>query len=203
MNVNHYNENRGIASPLIDHNDILCGFWMCGNNYRNAAPLYGAYPPCYLKRMKLLFSDEFERGWILHLFSGSIQPEDGTQEMCLDINREYGNQFADRVRSGQHVVGNAESAGSLFLPNFFDLILADPPYDDNHVKYGTEKANKKKVIKECAKIIKVGGYLVWLDTIMPIWAKADGWKLRGTIGLLQSTNHKVRVITILQKVPPR
>lgn len=73
-------------------------------------------------------------------------------------------------------------------------------YDDNHIKYGTEKVNKKKVIKGCARVLKVGGYLVWLDTIMPIWAKADGWKLRGTIGLLQSTNHKVRVITILQKI---
>ena len=193
MDVDHYNENREIASPLIDHNDILCGFWMCGNDYHNISPLYGAYPPCYLKRMKLLFSDEFDTGWILHLFSGSIQPKEGAHEMCLDINREFGS-------GGQHVIGDAENVGSLFLPNYFDLVLADPPYDDNHVKYGTKKANKRKVIKECAKILKIGGYLVWLDTIMPIWAKSDGWKLRGTIGLLQSTNHKVRVITILQKI---
>jgi 16S rRNA G966 N2-methylase RsmD len=81
-----------------------------------------------------------------------------------------------------------------------DLILADPPYNQNHLKYGTAPVHKIKVIKACAKILKIGGFLVWLDTIQPIWSKADGWKLRGTIGFLQSTNHAVRVISMLEKI---
>ena len=189
MDASYYNENRGIASPLLNHNDILCGFWMCGNNYKNKSPLYGAYPPCYLKRMKLLFVDEFARGNILHLFSGSVNVDADPRELTLDINPE----------NHPMIVANAEEVDKYFNGDV-DLILADPPYDDNHIKYGTEKVNKKKVIKGCVKCLKIGGFLVWLDTIMPIWAKADGWKLRGTIGLLQSTNHKVRVITILEKV---
>jgi hypothetical protein len=188
MDVEHYNKNRGIASPLIEHGDIVCGFWMCGNNYHNKSPLYGAYPPCYLPRMKLLFPEEFKHN-VLHLFSGSINVDNEPNVLTLDINPDFHPMIVDNaVNVGQHFNGDV------------DLILADPPYDNNHLKYGTEKVNKKKVISASTKALRTGGFLVWLDTIMPIWSKADGWKLRGTIGLLQSTNHKVRVATILEKV---
>lgn len=188
MNVNNYNLCRGIASPLVEHGDIVLGFWMCGNDYHNKSTLYGAYPPCYLPRMKLLFPDEFKKN-VLHLFSGSIDVTDVPNALSLDINPDLHPM----------IVGNAEEVDTYFHGDV-DLILADPPYDNNHLKYGTEKVNKKKVISACSKALRVGGFLVWLDTIMPIWKKADGWKLRGTIGLLQSTNHKVRVATILEKV---
>lgn len=194
MDTEHYNTNRGIFSPLVEHNGIVCGFWMVGNDYRNKARYYGAYPPGYLKRMKLLFPQEFEKGWTLHLFSGMVPC--GERELTFDIKPEL----------EPHYIGNAEEVDSYFLEHGhqvhlkFDLILADPPYGENHLKYGTKPVNKKKVIKSCAKILHDGGHLVWLDTIMPIWAKADGWKLKGTIGLLQSTNHQVRVITILEKL---
>jgi len=83
----------------------------------------------------------------------------------------------------------------------YDLILADPPYEQNHVKYGTQPVNKRKIIKMCAPLLVPGGCLVWLDTRIPMWSKADGWKLRGTIGLNQSTQHLTRTITIFEKVP--
>jgi hypothetical protein len=204
MDVAYYNANRGIASPLIEHGDIVCGFWMCGNDYHNKSPLYGAYPPCYLPRMKLLFPEEFEKGKILHLFSGSINcdtPAVGNDVFRVDIKpHEILTADGHIMTTGPDIIGYEEEIDTMFDPGTFDLILADPPYDDNHLKYGTEKVNKKKVIKASTKALRVGGFLVWLDTIMPIWAKADGWKLRGTIGLLQSTNHKVRVISILEKV---
>lgn len=149
---------------------------------------FGAYPPSYLRKMRLLFHDEFATGKVLHLFSGKVVSE--TQnETTFDINPEL----------NPDVVGDAKDLSEYFAPEYFDLILADPPYDENHVRYGTLKMNKRKVVKQCAGIVRPGGYLVWLDTIQPIWAKVDGWKLRGTIGLNQSTNHKVRMLTILEK----
>lgn len=189
MDVNYFNVNRGIFSPLIEHNGCVIGVWMEGNNYRNKSRLYGAYPPSYLKRMRLLFHDDFKRGRVLHLFSGSIRPEPG--ETTFDINPDM----------HPDIVGDAECVNGYFVdPPLFSVIFADPPYDHNYVKYGTEPVNKKKVVKSCADILKPGGFLVWLDTIIPIWSKADGWRLRGTISIIQSTNHKVRVASILGRI---
>ena len=100
------------------------------------------------------------------------------------------------------VVGDAVELSSYFEPASFDLILADPPYKGNYEKYGVKPFSKKKVLSECAKILRPGGYLVWLDTIMPQWRKKDGWIYRGNIGLAQSTNHVYRAVLFLEKAHP-
>jgi hypothetical protein len=192
INVEHYNQNRGRFSPLIQtDNGMVSGFWMVGNDYRNPSGYYGAYPPGYLKRISLLFPDP---DVVLHLFSGKVEKGSwGTwpvKEVTCDCNASL---FPD-------VCVNARELHREFEPKTFDLIVGDPPYDENHVQYGTVKVNKSKVIKECSELLCIGGHLVWLDTIQPIWSKADGWKLVGVIGLLQSTNHKVRVISIFERV---
>lgn len=189
MNVENYNNCRGVFSPLIEHNGRICGMWLVGNNYRNSTGYFGAYPPSYLKRMAWLFPEENKSGRILHLFSGMIYTDEKERISTFDIKED--------TPATHH--GNAENVDLFFHEGEFDLILSDPPYDNNHVKYGTEKVNKKKTIKACSRILKPGGHLVWLDTIMPIWSKKDRWRLVGTIGFLQSTNHKVRIATILRK----
>jgi hypothetical protein len=188
IDIENYNRNRGIYSPLIEHNGIICGFWLCGQDYHNKSGYYGAYPPSYLKRMRLLFPLNPTEDVMMHLFSGKVETGIWNSEILVDSNPELKSTICK----------DAETISTLG-DRIFQLILADPPYNNNHKKYGTKKANKCKVIRECAKVLKVGGHLVWLDTIIPIWAKADGWKLRGTIGIAQSTNHLARVITILEK----
>ena len=32
LEVENYNKNRGIYSPLIMHGNMTCGFWMVGND---------------------------------------------------------------------------------------------------------------------------------------------------------------------------
>lgn len=191
IDVKNYNDHRGIYSPLIEHNGIVCGYWLMGNDYRNPSKYYGAYPPSYLKRIKMLFPNEASNGRILHCFAGMVEVNDPAREIRFDIRTDI-DPLPD-------VVGNAANLSEYFPPGEFDLILADPPYGDNHAKYGTPPVNKKKVVQECGKVLKDGGTLVWLDTIMPMWAKADGWKLAGTVGMCQSTNHQTRLITILEQ----
>jgi hypothetical protein len=190
LQLDNYNKNRGIYSPLIEHNGIVCGYWLCGQDYHNKTGYYGAYPPSYLKRIKLLFPLDFPCSMMMHLFSGKVERGIWNCEVLVDSNPEL----------NPTIVHDAETISEISDKPAFDLVLADPPYNNNHTKYGTKKVNKKKVIRECSKILNMNGYLVWLDTSIPIWAKADGWKLRGTIGLNQSTNHLTRTITILQKV---
>jgi hypothetical protein len=192
MDVDYYNAHRDVASPLMrTESGMITGFWMTGNDYHNASGYYGAYPPGYMKKMSLLFP---RPDVVLHLFSGKTPKGSWgsypVKEVTCDIKEE--------VRPD--VVEDAHHVDRSFEPGTFDLILSDPPYLLNYEKYGTSPVNKKLVVKKCAPLLCRGGHLVWLDCIMPIWAKRDGWKLVGTIGLVQSTNHQVRVATILEKI---
>ena len=193
MNVDYYNKNRKESwSPLISHNGSICGFWWFGRWYNTSRLdgkyFYGAYPWGFLDRVRLLFREEFDNGKILHLFSGTLKG-DNSKIITFDMNPEL----------KPNIIGNAENIDEYFSENTFDLILADPPYDNNYIKYGTPKFSKKKVIYKCSKILKEGGILAWLDTLIPQWANKDGWKYKGNIGIAQSTNHKVRGLTILEK----
>lgn len=189
LDAENYNEKRDIYSPVVMHGEIVCGYWMTGQDYRNKSGYYGAYPPNYLKRLALLLPNP---KLVLHVFSGKVELGSWGKvtEITFDINPEL----------HPTVVGNAEKLTEYFDEGTFDLIVLDPPYLEHHVDYGTEKVNKRKVLKECAKLLIKGGFLVWLDVSIPMWAKVDGWRLRGTIGMTQSTNHATRTITILEKV---
>ena len=196
MDIINYNSKRGNYSPLVMHNDAIYGFWLIGRWYtarKNGVYFYGAYPPSYLDRLSLIFPQEFAKGKILHLFSGSITGN-GKKVYTLDINSEPMSGIRPNV------VADAEEIDQHFSKNYFDLVLADPPYGENYKKYKTKKINRKKVINLTSKIIKNKGYLIWLDTIVPQWRKADGWNLKGLLGVCQSTNHSVRFATILQKL---
>ena len=173
-------------SPLVVHNNRLYGFWLIGRWYATNRSFYGSYPPSYLNRVKSLFPD-CER--ILHLFSGSIKGV-GFNEITYDIKPEYGPQICDDVKN---VLRH-------FEPDEFDLILADPPYElRDFEKYGCKPFNKGKAVAECSVITRHGGFLVWLDTILPPFSRRD-WELYGIIGLVQSTNHRTRSLSIFQKI---
>lgn len=172
-------------SPLVIHNDRLYGFWLIGRWYASDRIFYGSYPPSYLKRVRSLFPDCYK---ILHLFSGTVEG-DGINEITYDIKPELEPDVCDDARNLLEHFPQGE----------FDLILADPPYEaKDFEKYGCKPFNKSKVVKECSVITKPGGFLVWLDTILPPFSKRD-WQLYGIIGLVQSTNHRTRAISIFQK----
>ncbi len=192
--ISHFNSSKKPTwSGLVNHNGVVAGCWWFGRWYNtsrdnNGHYFYGAYPKGFIERVQLLFAPLFPEGSILHLFSGTMVGN-GEQVITFDI----------RLELNPNVVGNAEKVGEYFTRKF-DLILADPPYEDNYKKYGTPKFSRKKVIQSCSQILKPNGYLCWLDTMVPQWRKQDGWLYRGDIGIIQSTNHRVRALTILQKV---
>jgi hypothetical protein len=168
--------------PLRADERWLDGMWVMGNNYRGNG-YYGSYPPQYLRRVMALFPDA-ER--ILHLFSGSLPP----------------GKYVRFDAKGGDVVGNAEQL-SVYFQEPFDLILADPPYsaeDANH--YGLPMVNRNKVLKECVRLLQEGGYLVWLDQVLPMFSK-DPLHLCGLIGMVRSTNHRFRVVSIFKKITQR
>ena len=165
--------------PLRADARWIDGLWFMGNNYKGSG-YYGAYPPQYLRRVMSMFPDA-ER--ILHLFSGSLPAGDYIR-------------FDDKQGDVQ---GNAEKLSEYFGQQF-DLILADPPYsaeDCDH--YGTPMVNRNKVLRECAKVLEPDGCVIWLDQVLPMFKKTE-LHLCGAVGIVRSTNHRFRVVTIFKRL---
>jgi len=158
------------------------GNWTLGNDYRNRSKLYGAYPNGYLNRMMSLFPDAEK---VLHLFSGSLPPGNYTRVDLI--------QPAD-------VKANAEQLSKHFKAGEFDLCLADPPYSkEDAKKYGTKMVNRKKVLHELYKVVRPGGYVVWLDTSYPMFLSTE-FHVCGFVTIVRCTNHRYRVAAIFQRV---
>lgn len=170
--------------PHLGEDGRLYWIWVGGQNYRSKSGYYGSYPSNYLERVTALFPDCSDA---LHLFSGSLPPGPYTR---FELNEELD---ADEY-------GDAQELSEHFYEDTFDVIYADPPYSEEDAKrYGTCLVNRNKVVKECAKVLKKDGFLVWLDQVLPMYRK-DTFKVVGWIGFVRSTNHRFRVITIFQRV---
>ncbi len=179
--INNYEKTFPNYPPslFISDNTIL-GLWVMGNNYTTKTDLYGAYPYGYLKRIYALFP--FVPNETLHLFSGS-----------LPNSNEY-----DKV---DYNTGFDAHTFSQELPhNIYSLILADPPYSvEDCDRYGCCMVKRNVVFKQCYNVMKEGGILVWLDQVLPQYKKTE-WDIVGRIGMVKSTNHRFRVITIFKKL---
>jgi predicted SAM-dependent methyltransferase len=125
---------------------------------------------------------------IVHLFSGSLSED--VKGIRFDVNQDL----------NPDIVGDAHELFKYFESNSIDLIVADPPYsEEDALHYGTPLIKRNKVVKECYKILKLGGFLVWLDQAYPMYRKEE-LRLVGTIGIIRSTNHRFRVCLIWEKV---
>jgi len=185
--VENYSKVFPRYPPVVYYNGWMYGVWVIGNNYRSKRRYYGEYPPTYLKRVYALFPEAKN---VLHLFSGVVEKGTWPNETTFDINPDL----------EPDVVGDAHELSKYFEDGNFDLIVADPPYsqeDANH--YGTSMINRYKVIKECYKVLKIGGFVCWLDQVLPMYTKKE-FKLVGTIGIVRSTNHRFRLLSIFEKV---
>lgn len=170
--------------PYIASDDRLYGIWFGGNNYRNKTAYHGAYPFNYLARVTSMFPDAQR---VLHLFSGSLPKDPGYTRFDLreDIDAD--------------VHGNAEELSTHFADDSFDIIYADPPYTGEDAdRYGTPMVNRNKVVRQTYAVLESGGYLVWLDMVLPMYRK-DELELMGVIGLVRSTNHRFRNVVIFRK----
>tara|TARA_R110000796_G_C14330717_1_gene409075 strand:- start:45 stop:596 length:552 start_codon:yes stop_codon:yes gene_type:complete len=176
--IDNYEKKFPKYSKLLINNNCIEGIWVMGNNYTTKTSLYGAYPYGYLERIHALFP---KTNKMLHLFSGSL-PE----------SPEY-----DKVDYNTGI--DAETMADVLPNDFYSLILADPPYsieDCDH--YGCCMVKRNVVFKECYKIMEKDGYLIWLDQVLPNYKKIE-FDIVARIGMVKSTNHRFRVITIFKR----
>lgn len=184
--IHNYNEVTGYPQSLFIGSDgRVVGTWIMGNNYTVSSSLYGGYPHGYLKRIAALFPD---RKKVLHVFSGEVDlaamPGD-----TVDINPDRKPTF----------LADAHDLAQVPLHKY-DLIMADPPYsveDADH--YQTTMVKRNVVMRSLASGVTKGAFVVWLDQVLPMYRKTD-WAIDAVIGMVKSTNHRFRVITIFRKL---
>jgi len=181
---NYILETKYPRSLFIGDDNRIYGTWIMGNNYKVNSGYYGGYPAGYLKRIKALFPDKKS---ILHLFSGKVDTTilDGK---TVDINKDNDADYVDDAQSLENVPVED-----------FDLILADPPYSvEDCEHYQTSMIKRNKVMKALGKKAIKGTHVVWLDQVLPMYRK-DEWSIESVIGMVKSTNHRFRVVTIFIK----
>lgn len=183
-------ETRYPQSMMVAEDGRVVGTWILGNNYKVASGFHGGYPATYLKRVAGLFP---EKKKVLHLFSGevdlSITPGD-TVDLSLARALRH-------PKGGTHYTDDAQTLERVPLEKY-DLVMADPPYSESDAeKYGTTMVKRNKVMKALARV-RPGTHVAWLDMVLPIYRK-DTWAIEAVIGLVRSTNHRFRLLTIFKR----
>lgn len=183
--IDSYVTNTGFPRSLfLGEDGRIVGTWIMGNNYQVKSTYYGGYPHGYLRRIKAMFPDKAS---VLHLFSGRVDVQEFPGK-TVDINPDSGADFID----------DAQSLETVPLESF-DLVLADPPYSvEDCAHYKTTMIKRNSVMKTLGNRLLVGAHVVWLDQVLPMFRK-DQFKVEAVIGMVKSTNHRFRVITIFQK----
>jgi hypothetical protein len=161
----------------------VVGTWIMGNDYRVKSEYYGGYPSGYLRRIRSLFPDKRR---VLHLFSGKVDlavlPGD-----TVDINADLAPTYVDDAQRLERVPLEK-----------YDLVLADPPYsEDDAQRYGTTMV-KRNTVLSALRGLSAGAHIVWLDQVLPMYRK-DTFDVEAVIGMVKSTNHRFRVVTIFRR----
>lgn len=180
---NYVVETKYPQSLFVAADGRVVGTWIMGADYRVKSGFYGGYPAGYLKRVKALFPDKKK---VLHLFSGRVDqtvlPGD-----TVDINPTLEPTYLDDAQSLQRVP----------LDNY-DLICADPPYSVEDCEHYQTTMVKRNVVMRALARCNSGTHVVWLDQVLPMYRK-DTWAIDAVIGMVKSTNHRFRVVTIFRR----
>jgi len=184
--IENYHAVTGFPESLFASGDgRICGVWIMGNDYRVKSTFYGGYPAGYLRRVRALFP---EKQAVLHLFSGRVDTETMPGK-TVDINSDLAPDYVD----------DAQTLTQVPLEDF-DLVLADPPYsveDADH--YQTTMVKRNVVMRVLGQRLRPGSHVVWLDQVLPMYRK-DSLSLYGVIGMVKSTNHRFRVVSIFERI---
>lgn len=182
--ISNYEKVTGYPGGLFVGGDgRLVGTWILGNSYQVKSKFYGGYPNTYLPRVRSLFP---EKKRVLHLFSGKVDTTAYPGDTC-DINPALDPTYLD----------DAQTLTKVPLHRY-DLVLCDPPYSvEDAEHYNVSMVKRNTVLRALARLPR-GAHVVWLDQVLPMWRK-DTFDLVGAVGIVRSTNHRFRVMSIFQR----
>jgi hypothetical protein len=183
-----YERKIKMPSFISIEGDWVYGMWVMGNSYEKRTDHYGGFQGNFLRRIDGLFPD---RGHVLHLFAGKVDTAAFPGD-TLD---------ADPALEPTYCC-DAETCEGVDL-SIYDFVLADPPYSESDAqRYGRSLVNRNKVMATLGNRLPLGAYVVWLDQVLPMYRK-DQFRIEAVIGIVGSTNHRFRVLTVFRKVGKR
>jgi len=160
---------------------VFTALWACKRAFKKFT---GPYPEDFLDRV-YRFLGVTEEWKICHLFSGVVEKR-FKNEVTVDINPNLKPDFVE------------DATKTHFKDNSFDLVLADPPYNEKYAKkYGTKLPKIKDILMESVRICKKDGYIGLLHFIVPI--KPKGTERVAVIGITEGANMRIRVFTLFKK----
>lgn len=182
--IDSYGRQTGYPEALFIAGDgRIVGTWIMGQAYRVRSGMYGGYPDTYLRRIRGLFPDKRR---ILHLFSGMVDLAEFPGD-TVDIRADMNPTFVD----------DAQTLHNVPLENY-DLVLADPPYSiEDAERYQTTMIKRNTVMNALVRL-PPEAHVVWLDQVLPMYRKVH-FAMEANIGMVKSTNHRFRVITIFRR----
>jgi hypothetical protein len=184
--ANYVRETKFPRSLFVSEDGRIVGTWIMGNDYRVKSSYYGGYPAGYLRRVRALFP---EKRKILHIFSGKVDI-DVLPGDTVDINPILKPTYVDDAQTLERVPLDS-----------YDLILADPPYSvEDAERYQTTMIKRNTVMRSLQRV-SPGTHIVWLDQVLPMYRK-DTFAIDAVIGMVKSTNHRFRVVTIFRRLDP-
>lgn len=169
--------------PTVWSHGWIYGLWYCGTSWQKAI-YYGQYPSTFVKRVLAMFPTSEYR--MLHLCCGRCHIE--------------GAVNVDRIHLPEvDIVAEAEALP--FDDDSFDVVLIDPPYSQADAeKYGAPKLlSSKKVMAECQRVLRRGGWLLWLDLRYPSFSRKK-WRLAGLIGVVTGFMRATRVLSMFENL---
>jgi hypothetical protein len=184
--IENYDRATGFPRSLFVAGDgRVVGTWIMGNDYRVKSGYYGGYPAGYLRRVAALFPD---RQRVLHVFSGKV-----------DLSAMPGDTVDCNPAVKPTWVADAHDLSTVKLAKY-DLVLADPPYSvEDAERYQTTMVQRNVVMRSLAAGMAPDARVVWLDQVLPMYRK-DEWAIEAVIGMVKSTNHRFRVVTIFRRL---
>jgi len=184
--IDNYVRVTGFPRSLfVSEDGRIVGTWIMGNDYRVKSGYYGGYPAGYLRRIAALFP---ERRRVLHVFSGKV-----------DLPAMPGDTVDSNPATEPTWIADAHDLSDVPL-HAYDLVLADPPYSvEDAERYQTTMVRRNVVMRSLAAGLQCGSHVVWLDQVLPMYRKTD-WAIEAVIGMVKSTNHRFRVVTIFRKL---
>lgn len=147
---------------------------------RPRKPYYPGSFPLHFENK--LLKDLNEPGKVLHTFGGHAE-----YGFAFDINEEV---CPDTIADAHHLPCRS---------NYFDLVIADPPYNDklSEEMYNSGKITYMKYMKEAVRVCKPGGFVAsyhWTWTIKP-----KGTDYHKIIVVLLGQRHRPRLCCIYKK----
>lgn len=151
------------------------------------------YPGRFIAYLNAHYPLEGKR--ILEMFSGSGELKDKYGALTTDIRHQTG---ADIVTPYDQVSYAAE------LDNDFDLVIADPPYNAGYssewVEHGDHLPKPKRIQREAAKLLKIGGLCMIMHIIQIPGYKENGVETVAYHPLFVGPNNAARLLCVFKKV---